>query len=306
MKKRTLSEKDLKDRLFWCVLILPAFLLCFTFIVIPIIDSIIKSFTDYKLVNLVQHRPGKWNSFANYIRLFSSGRIQKSIGITLVFVTAVTAITFLLGIALALILNTKIKGARFLRSIMMIPWVVPTVIGGMLWMWIYSSPYGLLRFFISILSGGKLSDFAILSNTKWALWGVVAAALWKQVPLMTLLLLAGLQNVPQDMLEAATIDGANGFEKIVHIIIPEVKSVIKVAVSMCIIENFKQYPLFATLTNGGPSRATTTLAVLSYDEAFAQFNYGSGAAVTTVWLLVMVFVIFIYNRLFEERKLRRK
>ncbi len=296
-----IKKRDIQDRLFWLILVLPAFLLCFTFIVIPIVDSVIKSFTDYKLVNLFKNKPGTWNNFANYKRLLESGKVSSAVMITVEFVLAVTIITFLVGITLALLLNSKIRGARMFRSIMMIPWVVPTVIGGLLWMWIFSNPYGLLRYFISIITNGKVTDFAILSSTKYALWGVVIAALWKQIPLMSLLLLAGLQNVSTDILDAATIDGTSYFQRILYVIIPEIKSVIKVAVSMCIIENFKQYPLFATLTNGGPANSTTTLAVLSYDEAFNQYNYGSGAAVTTMWLLVMIGVILVYNQIFKER-----
>ena len=181
----------------------------------------------------------------------------------------------------------------------MIPWVVPTVIAGLLWMWIFANPYGLLQYLVSVFTGGHVTDFSILSNTDTALWGVIIAALWKQIPLMALLLLAGMQNVPDDIVEAAKIDGADYIQRLVYIVIPYMKSVISVSVSMCIIENFKQYPLFATLTNGGPTGATTTLAVLSYDEAFVNYNYGSGAAVTTVWLLLMIIVVFVFKRVFR-------
>jgi len=300
--RELLLKKNAGDRLFWICLVFPAFLICFSFIIIPIIDSVVKSFTEYKLINLVQDIPGKWNNFKNYTRLFASGKIQSASKITITFVVSVTVITFVVGFTVALILNSKIKGARFLRSVMMIPWVVPTVIGALVWMWIFSNPYGLLRYLVSVITKGRVTDFAILSSTKHALWGVIIAALWKQIPLMTLLLLAGLQNVSSDLIDAATIDGTNYFQNIVYVILPSIKSVVKVAVSMCIIENFKQYPLFAALTNGGPANSTTTLAVLSYDEAFNQYNYGSGAAVTTVWMVLMIVFIIAYNLIFREKK----
>lgn len=288
-----------QDKLFCLLLLLPAIFLCVTFILIPLVESVIMSFQDYKLVNMAQGVPAEWNNFGNYTRLWRSGRLQSSVGITVFFVAVTVVLTFVISMTLALMLNTRLRAARLLRSVMMIPWVVPTVIAGLLWSWIYANPYGLLQYLVRLVTGGRVTDFAILSNTSTALWGVIVAALWKQIPLMALLLLAGMQNVPDDILEAAKIDGAGYMTRLIRIVIPYMKSVIQVSVSMCIIENFKQYPLFATLTNGGPTGATTTLAVLSYDEAFVNYNYGSGAAVTTVWLLLMIVVVFVFKRIFR-------
>ena len=206
---------------------------------------------------------------------------------------------FLLGMALALILNADIRFSRFVRSIMMAPWVVPTIISGLIWMWLYQPQYGLLKYLISLCTGGNVTDFAILNDPKLAMLGIGIAALWKQIPLTTLLLVSGLTNVPVELLEAATIDGATSPEKFFYITIPSIMSVIKITVSMSIIENFKQFPLFWTMTGGGPDNATTTLAILSYREAFVSNNLGSGAAVTTIWMLLMIVVVFIYNRIFK-------
>lgn len=292
------NPAHVKERVFYFALLIPAIVLCVAFIIIPIVDSVAMSFTDYKIANLTQNIPGTWNSFGNYIRLWNAGKLQDAAGVTVFFVAVTVALTFVISMTLALMLNTKIMGARLLRSVMMIPWVIPTVIAGGLWMWIFANPYGLVQYLVKVFSGGEIASFGMLSNNNTAIWGVIIAALWKQIPLMTLLLLSGMQSVPDDMLEAATIDGADYFTRLIRIIIPHMKSVIAVTVSMCIIENFKQYPLFAALTNGG--FGTTTFAVLSYDEAFNNYNYGSGAAVTTVWLLLMIVVVFIFNRIFRK------
>lgn len=296
---RLLTGKG-KDRLFYFVLLLPAILLCVAFIIIPIVDSVMMSFTSYRIANLTSGTPGEWNNFGNYTRLWNAGKLQDAAGITVFFVAVTVALTFVISMTLALMLNTKVHGARLLRSVMMIPWVIPTVIAGLLWAWIFANPYGLLQYLVSVFTGGKVTGFSILTNRSTAIWGVIMAALWKQIPLMALLLLSGMQSIPDELLEAATIDGAGYFTRLTRIIIPHMKSVIAVTVSMCIIENFKQYPLFATLTNGGPTGATTTFAVLSYDEAFVNYNYGSGAAVTTVWLLMMILVVFIFNLIFRK------
>ena len=288
------------DKIFALGLLMPGIITTILFIIIPLVDSIYRSFFDYKVSNIISGRPGVWNQFGNYIKLFSNGKLPTAILNTLVFVTGVVLAQFVLGLALALILNTNMKASRFIRSIMMIPWVVPTVISGLVWMWLYQPQYGLVKFMAGLLTGGAVTDFAVLNNPATAMLGVSTAALWKQIPLATLLLLAGLSNVPDDMIEAAKIDGANAWQRLVKIVLPSMKSVIKVTVAMSIIENFKQFPLFWTMTGGGPNNSTTTMAILSYREAFVSNNFGSGAAVTTIWMLMMIGVIFIYNRIFKS------
>lgn len=288
------------DKVFAFSLLIPAIITTVSFILIPVIDSIYRSFFDYKVKNIISGQPGVWNDFANYIKLFSNGKLVPSMINTLVFVFGVVIAQFILGMALALILNSNVKCSRFIRSIMMVPWVVPTLISGLVWLWMFQPQYGLVKYFAGVLSGGRITDFAILNNPSTAMFGVSVAALWKQIPLATLLLLAGLANVPEEILEAAKIDGANGVQRFVNIVLPYMKSVIKVTVSMSIIENFKQFPLFWTMTGGGPNNATTTMAILSYREAFVSNNFGSGAAVTTIWMLMMIVVVFIYNRIFRN------
>ena len=292
-----MMKKETGDQWFSLSLLAPAVLLTVVFILIPVADSVIKSFLDYRVRNIISGLPGKWNNFANYIRLFQNNRMLPAVGVTFSFVLIVVLSQFVLGMILALVLNSKLRAARFLRSVMMTPWVIPTIISALIWMWIYQPQYGLLKYLAQEISGGRIRDLAMLNRPNLALLGIAIAALWKQIPLTTLLLLAGLQNVPDDMLEAATVDGANSVIRFFRIVLPYMKSVIKVALSMAIIENFKQFPLLWTMTGGGPNNATTTLAILSYREAFVSSNLGSGAAVTTIWMLLMILVVFVYNRL---------
>lgn len=290
-------SRSAADKLFSLALLTPAAIMTTLFILVPVIDSVVKSFQKFQMKNIIKGTPGVWNDFANYIKLFQNGRLTEAAAHTFAFVAAVVIAQFLLGMALALLLNGNVRGARFFRSIMMTPWVIPTVISALIWMWIYQPQYGLLKYLLYAMTGGQVADFAMLNNPRTALWGIAVAALWKQVPLMALLMLAGLQNVPEDMLEAATIDGAGAARRFLSITLPYLKSVIKVAVTMSIIENFKQFPLFQTMTGGGPDGATTTFAILSYREAFISNNLGSGAAVTTVWMLLMMVVVVLSNRL---------
>ena len=298
--KKSLWKNQTGDKIFAIALLIPPIITTVSFILVPVVDSIYRSFFDYKVRNIISGQPGVWNNFANYTKLFSNGKLIPSMTNTLTFVFGVVIAQFVLGMALALILNSNVKFSRFIRSIMMVPWVVPTLISGLVWLWMFQPQYGLVKYFVGVLTKGRITDFAILNNPATAMFGVSVAALWKQIPLATLLLLAGLANVPEDMQEAAKIDGANGVQRFFRIVLPYMKSVIKVTVSMSIIENFKQFPLFWTMTGGGPNNSTTTMAILSYREAFVSNNFGSGAAVTTVWMLMMIVVVYIYNRIFKS------
>lgn len=300
MKNGNGLTKDAKDKLFSLFLALPAVIMTVIFILVPVVDSVIKSFTKYQIKNIISGKPGTWNNFANYTKLFQNAKLPQAIANTFTYVIVVVICAFILGMTLALILNAGVKGAKIIQGVMMTPWVIPTVISALIWMWLFQPQYGLIKYLVSVVTGGSLPDLAVLNNPKTALMGISIASLWKQVPLMTLLLLAGLSNVPEELLEAATVDGANRIQKFFNITIPSMKSVITIAVSMSIIENFKQFPLFWTMTGGGPDGATTTLAILSYREAFVSQDLGSGAAVTTVWMLLMIGVIFIYNRLMRK------
>lgn len=285
------------------ILTLPTLLLTLGFIVVPIVDSVIKSFLKFGVKNIISGTPGTWNGFRNYLNLFNSGQISTAAGTTMAFVLFVVLFQFLLGLALALILNMDLPGARFYRSVMMTPWVVPTVISALIWMWLFQPQYGLFKYLASLVAGGRGTELAILNDPDTALLGISIAALWKQIPLATLLLLAGLQDVPVEVHEAAKIDGAGALRRFFTVTLPYLSPVIKVVVSLSIIENFKQFPLFWTMTGGGPNGATTNFAILSYKEAFVSMNLGSGAAVTTVWMLMMILVVGLYQRLYRPQDL---
>ena len=276
--KQSMMTKSGKDKLFSLLLASPAIIMTVIFILVPVVDSVIKSFTEYKIKNIISGKPGTWNNFENYTKLFQNAKLPQAISNTFIYVIVVVISVFILGMILALILNSGVKAAKIIQGVMMTPWVIPTVISALIWMWLFQPQYGLVKYLVSLVTGGAVTDLAVLNNPKTALMGISIASLWKQVPLMTLLLLAGLQNVPS------------------------MKSVIAISVSMSIIENFKQFPLFWTMTGGGPDGATTTLAILSYREAFVSQDLGSGAAVTTVWMLLMIIVTFFFNKAMKREE----
>ncbi len=126
----------------------------------------------------------------------------------------------------------------------------------------------------------------------------MVAAVWKQLPFMFLMILAGLQGIPQELHEAARIDGAGPVQDFLAVTLPSLRNVLRTTILMTVIANFKQFPLFQIMTNGGPMNRTTNLAILSYRHAFGNLDFGSGAAVATVWLVVLVAFSLVYGRIF--------
>ena len=150
MKSRTL-KRTRSDLLFSFILDAPALLMTVLFIIVPIVDSVIKSFQDYGVRNIISGKPGVWNNFANYLYLAKTDAFSMASIHTFSFVLGVVVLQFLLSLLLSLILNTEIKGARFLRSIMMTPWVVPTVISALIWMWLFQPQYGFVKYLVNLV-----------------------------------------------------------------------------------------------------------------------------------------------------------
>lgn len=287
--------KKKQDTVFAITLILPAVLIVGFTTFFPIIKSVFMSFFDYRLS---ANNTNTWNNFANYKELFREGEIFTSTLITFKYMIFVVALLFVFGLALAMALNKDMKGRSFTRSIVLLPWVIPTVITALLWMWIFQPQYGVLNYLLVKLNIIQ-EPIAWVTSLKFALPSVTIAALWRQMPFMTIMMLAGLQSIPKDLFEAATIDGANKIQTFFHITLPMLSSVIKSTLLISIIENFKQFPLFWIMTGGGPMNQTTTLAILTYKNSFVNLNFGKGAAVSTVWLALLLVFSALYNKLFR-------
>ena len=293
------SRQKTQDRLFIFFALLPAFLVVATCCFIPVVQSIAMSFFKYVLSRSGDYL---WNNFANYREIFSEGDLLPAIKVTLLYVFVVVAVQLSLGLILAVILNKSIAGRKFIRSLILLPWVVPTIITALLWAWLFHTQYGIVNFILVQLHILE-KPVSWLGSVQLALPSIMVTSVWKQLPLMVLMLLAGLQSIPLEMYEAALIDGANGLKTFLHITLPFLRNVIRTTVLMSIIMNFKQFPLFWTMTGGGPVNATTTLAIYSYKNAFVNLNLGKGAAIATVWLLILLLTYFIYDKVFKVNEI---
>ena len=225
MKKRRaqLSVKT-GDSLFAFLCILPAFLGVGLVVLAPIVKAIWISMTNYKLTSAAVPQ---WNNFANYRTLFASGEVARYFVTTLLFIFAVVSIQFLFALLVALLMNCRfLKGRNVMRALFMIPWTIPSVVTALLWSWMLHSQYGVVNWILYHL--GIISDINLLwtSSPTLALPSVIIACVWRQTPYMMVMLLAGLQSVPYDLIEAGRIDGANGWQVFRNIMLPSIRPVI--------------------------------------------------------------------------------
>ncbi|OAB48574.1 carbohydrate ABC transporter permease [Paenibacillus antarcticus] len=280
-----------KNQLFGLILILPASLLLSITILTPLFRSIYTSFLDDSLLSALH----PWNHFANYKAVLSSGAFYHSLQVTLTYVISVVVIELLVGIALALILHSNIILRGFFRSIILIPWAIPTIVASVIFLLIYNSDYGVLNQLL--ISSGLINEkLNILNDASLALIGIMGIAVWKQTPLMTIMILAGLQGISKSIYEAATIDGAGATRSFFHITLPALKPVLANVALLMTVTNFQMFTLFYSLTNGGPVDATKSLAILTYETAFQKYDLGQGATIGVIWMFVLLlFSIPLYR-----------
>lgn len=287
-------KKKKKINWFMIGLLTPAVLMLMITILIPVAVVIGMSFFHYSLMDMNNIH---WNNFANYKAL--DKEFIRTFGRTVIYVLGTVSIQFVIGLITAVLLNShSLRGSNFFRGLLFLPWTIPSLVVALVWMFLFQPQYGVINYIFG------LGNYSILGSPKTAMLGVIVAAVWKQMPLMMVMLLSGLKTVPEDLLEAAQVDGASGWQKFLLITIPCIMSVIKTVTLTSIISNFQMFVLFFNMTGGGPVRATTTLPLYTYETAFSGFNLGKGAAIGVCWLLFLVVFSTIYNKALSSREAR--
>jgi ABC-type sugar transport system permease subunit len=202
-----------------------------------------------------------------------------------------------LGLLFAILLNERFRGNLAARITMILPWALLTVANGVLWAWILNPTYGVFNSMLVNL-GILQAPKSWLSDTFWTMNMIILADAWKTVPNMTLLLLAGLQPISDDLYESADVDGATRWQKFRHITLPLLRPVILVAVALRTIGAFRVFDIIYVLTgNGGPADSTKVISFYNYDQAFHYLFFGYGAAISWIITAVMLVMIVIYTRL---------
>jgi multiple sugar transport system permease protein len=291
-------RKIVKDDKFiaW-LLLLPASFVLIVIRLTPMVQGIGYSFTNKRMLGAL---PLKFKGLANFSRLFQDALYWRPVGFTLIFSLSTVLIAYACGLTIAMIMNLQIKAGRgVFRSILMIPWVIPTVVAAYVWRYAYNDQIGIFNILLQNL-GLTTAPITFLSTPTTARISVIITSAWKSAPFMSLVLLAGLQNVGEDIKEAARIDGANAWQTFLHVIWPQLNIVTAMGTTLIFVQSFNSFDIVYMLTNGGPGEATLILSVLAYQTAFDKFSTSYGSTMASLMLVFMLFFTVCYMRIMRR------
>jgi multiple sugar transport system permease protein len=234
----------------------------------------------------------------NFKHILSDPRVLYTLIVTLVFTVISVFGELVLGLALALIMNKAMKGRGLIRTVSLIPWAIPTSVAALMWSYLYNGSSGIIANLISSI-GLINAPTELLLTANGALGAIIAADIWKTTPYMALLLLAGLQVIPNTLYESSSLDGANKFRQFRYITLPLLKPSILVALLFRTLDAFRVFDLIYVLTGGGPGGTTESISIYAYKVMFAQTRFGYGSAMILVMAIAVGIISFAYIKLLD-------
>lgn len=270
-------------------LLLPAALLFLVLTVFPLIYNGYISLHHFAFIRRVFRFAG----VQNYVRLSQDGLFLAAIANTLRFVGLATAAEVALGTGLALLFNARLRGQRVMLPMVVLPMMLPTMVVCAVWVILYDFEFGL---FNNILRSLGLAPVQWLSDPRIAMASIVLVDIWQWTPFVLLLILAGLQSIPDFLYEAAQIDGATTFQRFRYITLPLLSFQIKLAILLRLIDTFRIFDKVYAMTGGGPGYSTETISLYIFREGFRYFNLGYAAAASVVMVLLVLAISILYAR----------
>jgi ABC-type sugar transport system permease subunit len=292
-RARIITQWDYRASL---VFIIPALVSILVFLVYPFVYTIILSLSEIDLMT------GKLTfvGLKQYLNLFKSKSFNESILRTIIFALFCTALSTILGTLFALFLNQKFVGRGIARSVLILPWAVPWVVIGIMWHWMLNSQFGSLNGLLYQL--GFIKEYIpFLGNIKSVLFYTALPVIWRQASFSAILLLASIQTIPEELYEAATIDGASMLQRFINITLPWMLPTLMIVIMINTLYGLMQFDTVFVMTEGGPANATEIIAIHMYRTAFEKLKLGAGAAIgyilTLICLVLGIFYVNILNRI---------
>lgn len=279
------------DNLGW-LYVLPAMLYMLVLAGYPIISNIVLSFQDVTVKTMrLAEKP--FVGFANYISLFQGGVLSSATWNTLLFTVCCLVFQFIIGFVLALFFNQQFKTAKFVRGLLMMPWMIPITVTALIFKFMFGTNVGIINQAL-VAIGIIAQPIEWLTQPTTAIIALVFANVWIGIPFNMILLSVGLTTVPQELYESASIDGANGWQTFWSVTLPMIKPSIESVLILGFIYTFKVFDLVFVMTGGGPVNATQMLSTYSYKLSFSMFKYSEGAAVANVLFVILMIAAVIY------------
>lgn len=273
--------------------------------------SVFAVFVIWPLLSSFYYSVTNWNGFGsdyayvgldNFAKIFTDKLFMNAAINTTVWMAAAIVVPTVLGLALALLLDSKIPGGRVFKTIFYLPICLSAVIVGQIWIWIYQPDWGLLNTMLSNVTGEKIR-YAWLAKPDTALGSVILAWSWQQTGLSMVIYLAGLTAIPEDLLEVCEIEGAKRWQRILYVVLPLLTPSTVVVIALSVINSLKGFDILYIMTGGGPFNSSDTLAMHMYNESFRKYLMGYGSAISVVLFLIALTIIGIYFR--QLRKVDR-
>jgi multiple sugar transport system permease protein/N,N'-diacetylchitobiose transport system permease protein len=282
---------------FW--LLIPAGIAVFGVIVYPLFRTLFISFFE---VQSAVATVTPFVGFGNYLHAFTDGGFWAAMARTFYFTIVSTALELVFGLAIAWLLNAKLRFRWLLRAIVVIPWALPTIVNAAMWKGIYNAQYGALNALLSQL--GIIDHYQVwLADPFTALNLVIIADAWKTTPLVAFFLLAGLTAIPGELYEAARMDRAGWFRTFRSITIPLLIPSIALVLVLRTVEAFKVFDIIYAMTRGGPANGTQTISYYTYVTAFSEQNYGLGSAISFIIVIAILALSAVYLRLLRRSEM---
>jgi multiple sugar transport system permease protein len=278
-----------RDRWLSWVFLAPAMLLVSVLMYYPMIGTIIESLYSTSFINPKPQFVG----LDLYRRIFASGEFSDVVWNSCVWTIGVVLLQNTLGFLTALLLNQRLPFTGLVRSLILLPWVLPGVVGAILWRFMYDPQLGLINSFL-IRLGLADQGVAWLAGFSTAMPAAIIAAVWKGFPFSTVVYLAALQGVDQEQIEAAIMDGAGRLRRMFHVVLPSMRPVIVTNILLTTILTFNYFDMIWVLTRGGPQNVTHIFPTKIYELGFGQFRFGEAASYGVVSIVVLALLIAIY------------
>lgn len=295
-KRRSNTQPQVSDGTFGFLMSLPTFVFMTAVLVYPLGYAFVKSFHDFNL--LMPHRGG-FIGLSNYITALASPEFRFAVKNTVFFTLVSVGIEFVLGLCIALMLARIKKFRGLFRTLLVTPIMMAPIVAGFMWRFVLSDQFGLVNHLLMSL-GLVNQPLRWLTSKQLAMWSVIIADVWKTTPFMMLMLLTGLLSLPEEILQAADIDGASGWQKFRHIKLPLLKPVIQVALLVRLMDAFRIFGMVFVMTYGGPANHTDTLSFFIYRKGFIEFEVGYAAAAAFVMIGLMalggLLLLYLMNR----------